>query len=489
MERKLPILDILGTEYEIDLHAGKFLPLNAPPSAREIDISSMLTQEDYWLSAYYDKLSRNLVKIPRDPKDPSEVPGGVDLVVFIIPPPVQLDTVAYAEMEGIDIATLDYVQRKDRHVAEILPFEETTLYYKLQELHDPLAWMGTKVNNDDRAIDHLDNAARPKELQGTVLDDTPFFDGGLPDGPVEMGDQSNAITENMEKTNMNNNNQSIDNNVEPMTARNLPRVMFGGDVFLVDVLKEEFRQSDNQRNIISFDMMVREGDGYLVIYDPLVKNVPGPDRYQHPDIQTVEVPPLGLMDLEGMAIRYGRDIEAIRGKSDYEIIVDQKVLADRLAGILPIVDIAGDLFYVDVRLGELRLKDDFSHNGIHFSQLEPHPLIAPQTLRFFYDKETKQAVRYDADELMEIPKNVTAFEIPIMEKLDPVRIATMYGLDMQDFLMKVPPQARFEAKVLPWEQTGLPRIIAENQQRMRTEKFLEAHRSKKNVPKRKGRSL
>jgi hypothetical protein len=260
--------------------------------------------------------------------------------------------------------------------------------------------------------------------------------------------------------------------------RKLPAVMFEGTSFIVDVVREEFREMGNPQNSISFEMLVRDGDGYLIFYDPLVKNIPGPDRYQHPDIKTVEVPPLGMMDLEGMALKYGRNINDIKGKTDYEIIVDQKVVADRLAGQLPQLIIEGQTFFVDARLGTLRPKDDYSTLGIHLSALEPFPLVTPQSQRFFYNRELQKAVQLNMNTIMEIPKNVVPIQIPLLEKLDPVRIASVYQLDMQEHLMKNPPQAVYQATVVPWEQTNIPYHIEWNNRRAAAKQASESFREK-----------
>lgn len=271
--------------------------------------------------------------------------------------------------------------------------------------------------------------------------------------------------------------------------RKLPTITLEGTIFTVDIAKGEFREEAYPRNTISFEMLVREGEGYVLFYDPIAKNLPRPERYQHPDIVAIDIPALGTLDLEGMALKYGRKIEEIKGKTDFEIVVDQKVLNERLAGVLPQIDIYGQLFIVDMRLGELRPKDDFSSRGIHLAQMEQYPLIDPQTYRFFYDTKLKEAVSLDTWELMEVPKHHVIVEVPIGEKMDPVRVAKLYNLDLRDFLMKYPPQSVITARIVPWEESGLLQRISDNRKREQKNRMVSDYRAKKEEKKKKGRSL
>lgn len=269
--------------------------------------------------------------------------------------------------------------------------------------------------------------------------------------------------------------------------RKLPIIMLEGTAFTVDVARAEFREVARPRNTISFELMIRDGDSYMLFYDPLVRNIPRPERYQHPDVKSIAIPSLGTLDIEGMAMKYGRKVEDIRGKTDFEIVVDQKTLTDRLAGVLPQLDIDGQIFIVDIRLNELRPKDDFVSRGIQFEHMEQHPLIDPQSYRFFYDTRAKESLKLDTWDLIEMPKHIVVVEIPVSERLDPVLLVKTYDLGMKDFLMKFPPQAMIRAKVLSLKETGLQQRMNENKTRLYREKYLESFRATRN--RKRGRSL
>src|SRR3546814_3269854 len=71
-----------------------------------------------------------------------------------------------------------------------------------------------------------------------------------------------------------------------------------------------------------------------------------------------------------MAEKYGISLADLEGKTDYDVMVDQKALELRLAGSLPTIDISGHTFYVDYNMGMLRPKDDFLSKGITFKDMD-----------------------------------------------------------------------------------------------------------------------
>jgi len=271
--------------------------------------------------------------------------------------------------------------------------------------------------------------------------------------------------------------------------RALPEYTIEGTVFLVDIMKEEFRQKDNHENVISFGMLVRENGSYRLIYDAEVKNIPGPDRYNSPALKTIDVPQLAQLDPEGMAEKCNKPIEQVRGKTDFEVIVDQELLAKRMSGQLPTIELMGHTFYVDVFMGAIRPKDDFSTMGIAFSDMEAVPFIVPEYYRFYYDPAKHSLGKVDVDTVTDLPKNIVVMEIPLENKLDPFRFAQIYGFDVETTLMRHPIRADMKGRVVPWEETGLPRIIEENKNRFRGKRAVQGEGKRQKANKRKGRGI
>ncbi|WP_199119254.1 hypothetical protein [Pedobacter sp. ASV28] len=427
MERRLPRLEILGTVYEVDIKARKMIPLNAPLYVKVIDFSSLEVQyaDKNQLAAYYDQVSKNVIDIP---ESLTELPKGMDVIGIMMPSLANIDPVGCAELLGLDYNTSPYVHVpiKEMHHAQTIPLEKTLLW---EHIYGDLYSQEQEQNGDRK--------------------------------------QKEETMENKEM------------------ERKLPGIMMEGNAFLIDVMKEEFRDLSNKANVISFEMLQYNDTGYSLLYDPIVKNVPGSDRYGHPDIKTITIPPFTILDPEGMALKYNKPIEQVTGKSDFEVIVDQELYAKRMAGHLPTIEILDHTFYTDLTLGTLRPKDDFTTMGIKFSEMQTVPFLMPEHYWFYYNPKTHAAETIDHQSITELPKDIVVVEVPVESKLDPVRIAQIYELDVNEFLMKNPIVANMKARVVPWSETGLPNIIKENNQRLGKVQTVKQGENKKQVPKKR----
>jgi len=242
--------------------------------------------------------------------------------------------------------------------------------------------------------------------------------------------------------------------------RQLPIITIQGTSFIVDVAKGELRQSDNPANSISFDDMQDKGTHYSFSYDRIEKNLPSSFKSAGNDIVKVTI--LQMVDLDPMAMaeKHGLEITKLQGKNDFELIVDQQVLVERLNGRLPTINIAGHDFIVDLRLNELRPENDFS-TRIDLRNLD----ISNDGEKFlcFYHPASKNVVEINPA-LMDLPKGVVMLEIPNELNLDPVAVARKYGLEDREFLRQYPLHKKLEAKVIPLSETGLPALILKNKQ-------------------------
>jgi len=253
--------------------------------------------------------------------------------------------------------------------------------------------------------------------------------------------------------------------------RQLPLFTIADTTFQVDINMLELRQTDNPANIISFLEMEDMGNHYRLLYDDILKGYsPDTDPYR----KVAEVPPLIELDPVGMAEKYGYTIDKLKGKTDFEVMVDPKLLALRQQGILPKITICGEEFFIDVRLHELRHAENFSpqislkrldlsDDGEHYFAFY-HPLI-------------KQVVDI-GHRLTALPEGVVLIEFPNELKLDPVGAARLYGLDEKDILRRYSIQKNLEAKVTPLSETGLPALIQSNLQKQSQEKQQEQQQEK-----------
>ncbi|WP_114941378.1 hypothetical protein [Mucilaginibacter endophyticus] len=235
-----------------------------------------------------------------------------------------------------------------------------------------------------------------------------------------------------------------------------------GTSFEVDIHQQELRQTDRPHNKISFiSDMQDKGNHYQFHYDTVyccaTTNL-DPDR----PIKRVTVPTLAELDPHGMAEKYKLPVEQLRGKTDFDIIVDPYALEARRAGILPAIDIAGEQFIVDLRLHELRHVQHF------------FPVISLKSFELtndgwnyeaFYEPLMKQTVSIDP-KLLEFPPGVIKLKLPNEIGLDPVGIAQIYGMDERGLLRRHPIQKELKAEVIPLSETEIPRLIRQNKEQL-----------------------
>lgn len=241
--------------------------------------------------------------------------------------------------------------------------------------------------------------------------------------------------------------------------RQLPSITIQGTSFMVDVMKEALIETENPGNVISFKEMDYKGDCYLLSYDPDEKNLPGIMSSGFIDVRVL---PMTVLDPEGMALKYGKRPDEIIGKTDFEIMINQDLYQRRLFGHLPVIEIMGHPFYVDVRMNSLRPKDDFSTPGIRYSEIDDY--IYPDDQRYWipYHPASHSIREIDTETITEIPKDIFLVEIPTLEKLDPVGYARYHGFDIEQTVIANPIERNMVAKMVDWKETTLHEAIKEN---------------------------
>jgi hypothetical protein len=242
--------------------------------------------------------------------------------------------------------------------------------------------------------------------------------------------------------------------------RELPVINIEGTDFIVDVTKLELREKADPINTITFEDMRDTGDGYTFEYNLRNKNLP--NVFDRESI-TVKIPEFVAIDPEGMAARYNYPLEEIKGKSDFELMVDQKAFDMRVnKGILPTVDIAGHTFYVDIRMDKLRPKDDFLSNGIVFSDIDRYYDLEKRAYTIPYNPKTHEFEEPDYFNLKELPNDLIAVRFPSERLLDRIGWNRKYGFEITHGLVRNGLKLHFAAKNVPWEKTFLADLIKSN---------------------------
>jgi hypothetical protein len=247
-------------------------------------------------------------------------------------------------------------------------------------------------------------------------------------------------------------------------GRILPTRDILGTTFIVDVQKDQLREQGNPDNTIGFNEMGYSKEGYRFHYDPILKNLPESFTAEY---EVISIPNLTELDPMGMAMKYGKTEAEIAGKTDVEVMVDQKQLALRVEyGQLPVFEIVGHPFYVDLVMNSLRPKDDFAPTaGIRFEEIEDYFIESTNHYLIPYNPITHSLEELDPETIKAVPKGIVFVEIPLPQPLDPVAYARIHGFDRDQTLRETPLQMKMKAVEVPWYNTPLRRIIADNLKR------------------------
>ncbi|OJV52560.1 MAG: hypothetical protein BGO31_07345 [Bacteroidetes bacterium 43-16] len=241
-----------------------------------------------------------------------------------------------------------------------------------------------------------------------------------------------------------------------------------GTNFYVDVSRFQLIEMFDSKNIIPFHKMEDYGDCYRFDYNKTIKNIP---EYPNRRDTEIEIPEFVVLDPGGMAKKYKLSIEEVKNKTDFDFMVDQKEFDLRVnQGRLPTIDIAGHIFYVDMRMDKLRPKDDFLSNGIGFEEIDPYFSDERNTYLIPYDPKKHEFRELDYDNLLKIPKDLIAVEFPFQQVLDPVGWNRQNGWDLKQDLKHIGVKGHFTAQVVDWKQTYIVAIINTNLERRKEEK-------------------
>lgn len=143
-------------------------------------------------------------------------------------------------------------------------------------------------------------------------------------------------------------------------------------------------------------------------------------------------------------------------------------LQQRIGGKVPEIDIAGTMFFVDIRLHELR-SDYQLMSRINLDNLESG--ANGDTYLFAFNIESKQLVNIDP-KLTAWPDNVIIVEIPDEVKLDPYAFARENEIDPLEFVKNHPIEKELKAKVIPLSETGFVEMMEKNK-KAKQEKLIQ----------------
>lgn len=256
--------------------------------------------------------------------------------------------------------------------------------------------------------------------------------------------------------------------------RQLPEYTIEGTAFKVDVDKWLLQQVDQPDNKIWLGNLMYEGSSYHLYYDLLEKNLAS--THNDKPSMLIEIPNMTALDPEGMAAKYNLPVEVVKMKTDFEIMVNQELYEKRITGVLPVVDIAGHDFIVDVRLGELRPVDHF-HTSIRLKELDNFP--DENKYLAWYNPGSLSVEKIDLESIMEIPKGLVMLEIPPLGELVPYGSARQHGYNIKDAVLNNPPEEKKVLKTVPAGETNLAEVVKKNKEKLSQREGNEQKASKR----------
>ncbi|MES2446602.1 MAG: hypothetical protein V4546_05435 [Bacteroidota bacterium] len=235
----------------------------------------------------------------------------------------------------------------------------------------------------------------------------------------------------------------------------LPKVVIGklGVVFLIDAGQRALIQNGTfPPNIIELDKRPRFKGEHIMVYDWERHNhldVPLKKAFKSDDRELILLPKKLTTLAQTPSDEECNQLNLESRDNGYGFFLANQVLNNRLTGKLPTIDMAGDTFYIDVRVGQLRHKDDLSA-FISLDEIRPYEQDGKAT--FLYNPETRSVFHPDWHNTR-LPEGVSAVQIPAIVHLDPVGLARYYGKADGYYLDRYVFQSELKVAIVPLEET------------------------------------
>lgn len=246
-----------------------------------------------------------------------------------------------------------------------------------------------------------------------------------------------------------------------MSERDLPVIDVHGTDFIVDVANMELREKANMQNVIAIKDMWDDGNNYVFEYSLREKNMPQ-SMTDEDEIKSFKLAQLIDIDPAGMAEKHGLTVDALAGKTDRDLMMGSAAVQKRLKGNLPTIEIAGDLFYVDLRMDMLRPHNDFLSKGINFSDIDHYYSVERDAYMIPYNPSKREFQEIDPHTITEIPKDLIVISFPLAHELDPIGFNRLHGINEFQGVQQLNVKSHSVAQTIDWKHTGIEQTIKEN---------------------------
>jgi len=216
----------------------------------------------------------------------------------------------------------------------------------------------------------------------------------------------------------------------------LPEIEIYDTIFQFDIDKMVFIKKDDPSNMIFIRNMFDNLTHYEYYWkigetdDPSL-SIAEDDIFNGSEVEkkiyraynvlmiNVKIPRIGEIDPEGMMRKYGCSLEDIKNKTDFEIIVNQDVLKQRMAGETVKIDVGGKVYHVDALEGTL-LPVSGSEPSIKMAQFQYDYYIEDEGCYYLYcNMDDGRIVDILRDQTVE---NTIVYTVPHLSNLDPIPV-------------------------------------------------------------------
>ncbi|ASE62051.1 hypothetical protein CEQ15_11385 [Chryseobacterium indologenes] len=251
-------------------------------------------------------------------------------------------------------------------------------------------------------------------------------------------------------------------------ASRLPIINIEGIDFLVDSKSEVLREKENEKNIIHFSHMNLTSKGYEFVFNLQRKNMPLLGDFER-NINTdydfmVTIPLLTELDPEGMAEKYKIPTEKIKTMHDFECRITEGSQLDQRynKGVLPEIEIMGNIYIVDLRNHKLTSKLYPGLEDLSFDTLSEYYDRERKAYLFPYNPQTRKIEESDLFSITEFPKDERVVRIPNQYNLDYIGWMQIHHSGSKHVYTEKDVNLKQIAYVLPWEETNVMESIRMN---------------------------
>jgi hypothetical protein len=248
--------------------------------------------------------------------------------------------------------------------------------------------------------------------------------------------------------------------------RVLPFIKLVDIPFMVDIKNNRLVEVSNPSNHIVFHPAMDKGTHYEFCFDHQTKRAAiyygqKPERFT-----TVSIPYLKDLDPEGAMIKYNTTAQGLKNKSDYDLILTLPEVAERLGKGFAEIKVGEEKFKLIVCDNTFLESLKNPENTIYLSHLNKSE--SEKGMEIIYDPQRKKLFRTE-DSLFSdpvyfksAPKEIQILLIPSVRAMDPIGLATWFGIDPKIFLLSDTIQKDLEAKII--SRIKAPNLLESKQQ-------------------------